>query len=59
MARRVTCDVRRSDLVNKYIKRSIAIFVQRSFSIQSQIHWLQFNSIRLNSMKIRAFNVVL
>ena len=38
-------------VVNKYIKRSIAIFVQRvvSIKIQIQIHWLQFNSIRLNS----------
>ena len=27
----VPSDVRRSDLVNKYIKRSIAIFVQRFF----------------------------
>ena len=45
----VTFDVRRSDLVNKYIKRSIAIFVQRVVSIKIQIHWLQFNSIRLNS----------
>ena len=46
----VLSDVRRSDLANKHIKRSIAVFIQVfSIEIQIQIHWLQFNSIRLNS----------
>ena len=46
----VPSDVRRSDLVNKHIKRSIAIFVQFfRLKLKFLIHWLQFNSIRLNS----------
>ena len=44
----VPSDVRRSDLVNKHIKRSIAIF-DESFRLKLKFKFIGFNSIRLNS----------
>ena len=41
----VPFDVQRSDLVNKHIKRSIAIFV-RSFRLKFKFKFIGFNSIR-------------
>ena len=48
----VPSDVRRSDLVNKYIKRSIAIFVQRGFSIKNlNSKFIGLNSIRFDQSR--------
>ena len=54
----VPSDVRRSDLVNKHIKRSIAIFVE---SFRLKFKFIGFNSIRfaLIQIKICVFNAVL